>query len=53
MHSCDSGVMESASGVVAVSSSEQIELEVERSTANDDQTSLYAEDDSHNREEGT
>ena len=50
--SCDSGVMESASGAVAVSSSEQIELEVEGSTANDDQTSLYAEDDSHNREEG-
>ena len=51
--SCDSGVMESASGAVAVSSNEQIELEVEGSTANDDQTSLYAEDDSHNREEST
>ena len=44
--------MESASGSVGVGSSEQIELEVERSTANDDHSSLYAGDNEHNREEG-
>ncbi len=42
----------SASGTEAATSGEQIELEVERLSASDDQSSPCAEDNSHDQEEG-
>ena len=51
---CVSNIMESVSGAEAASSGEQIELELERSTVNDDQSLPMpcAEDNSHKKEEG-
>lgn len=49
---CVSNIMESVSGAEAASSGEQIELELERSTANNDQSLPCAEDNSAKQEEG-